>query len=111
MYGVFNQHNGLTDDQRTQIPFSWLENFLLVIWKTFETLMVLSASANNKYFLKVASDNKWPTFIMNKGYEKAEFETWATKEDFFPNVDLSSIEYWTNSIPYPHFFNLVLYIV
>jgi hypothetical protein len=81
-----------------------LEFFLPAVWRTPDTLLVLAASANNKYFLKVASDNKWATFIMNKGYENAEFEAWAAQEKFFPGVDLSKVAYWTNSIPYPPFF-------
>lgn len=48
---------------------------------------------------------------MNKGYKKAEFNTWAEKEKFFPGVDLSDVEYWTNSMSYPVFLiSFILYL-
>jgi len=68
---------------------------------------VISASANNKYFLKVASDNKWPQFIMDNGFNEEEFNAWAKQENFFPGVNLADIKYWTNLIPYLPIFGVV----
>eukprot|EP00026_Physarum_polycephalum_P004737 Phypoly_transcript_04760.p1 GENE.Phypoly_transcript_04760~~Phypoly_transcript_04760.p1 ORF type:complete len:650 (-),score=82.11 Phypoly_transcript_04760:159-1943(-) len=95
MYAIFDQHNDLTEEQRKKVPYSWLEGFLPAVWRTRETLMVLTT---NKY-LQVANNNKWPTFNVNQGYTKTEFEAWAKKEQFFPSVELSDVEYWTNSMP------------
>lgn len=70
-------------------------------WKQNNAVVVLSASANNEYVLKVASDNKWPLFIMNKGFDEVELAAWFKQENFFPSVeDKSDVQYWTNSIPY-----------
>lgn len=75
-------------------------------WKQNNATVVLSASANNSYVLKVASDNKWPLFIMNKGFSEDEIASWFKQENFFPGLDKSDAVYWTNSMPYLSYFAL-----
>ena len=76
---------------KESIPTYWKRN----------TLLIISASANNDYFLKVAEDNKWPTKIINKGYTTEEFNSWAIQNNFFNNnPNLFELCYWTGNIPY-----------
>ena len=51
-----------------------MESFLpsTAAWKS--ALIVISASANNEYYLKVAAKGEWPQFIMNEGYADEEWE-------------------------------------
>lgn len=100
---MFDQHNGLKTAQRLQFPFSVVEGFLPSVqeWKLNKALVVVSASANNQYFLKAAYDNYWPTFVMQKGFDEKEFTSWAGAEHFFVGQDLTSIEHWTGRVPYP----------
>ena len=51
LLAVFDQHNGLTLQQREQMPFSMVEHLLPSRWDT--ALVIVSASANNSYYLKV----------------------------------------------------------
>lgn len=60
---------------------------------------VISASANNEYHLKVASDNEWPQFVINHGFSSEEFQVWEDKNNFFKGQDLERIEYYTSRIP------------
>lgn len=62
--------------------------------------MVISASANNVYHLKVASDNHWPEIIINHGFTNREFQEWVQQNKFFTKEDLHDVEYWTSCIPY-----------
>ena len=106
---MFDQHNSLTPEQRLLFPYSIAEGLLTTLteWRKTGLLVVISASANNKYFLKVASDNKWPQFIMDNGFNEEEFNAWAKQENFFPGVNLADIKYWTNLIPYLPIFGVV----
>jgi len=62
-------------------------------------LVIISASANNEYHLKVASDNQWPQFVINRGFSSEEFQVWADKNNFFKGQDFERIEYYTSRIP------------
>jgi len=100
LYAVFDQHNGLSVTQRTAFPFNLVESVLpsLTAWKS--ALVVISASANNEYHLKVASDNHWPQFIINNGYSEEEWKAWIQRNLFFEKENLSQVEHWTQLIPY-----------
>jgi hypothetical protein len=52
LLAVFDQHNGLPEAQRNQMPFQMVEHQLPSRWET--GLVIVSASANNAYFLKVS---------------------------------------------------------
>jgi hypothetical protein len=61
----------------------------------------VSASANNEYHLKVASDNMWPQFIINNGYDEDEFQAWVKEFKFFENdPKLQEVQNLTRCIPY-----------
>ncbi len=73
---------------------------MLGSWKENKALVVLSASANNNYQLREAVTNNWPTFVMRKGFDEDEVAAWFKQNNFFPAVDKTDAEYWTNSMPY-----------
>jgi hypothetical protein len=84
----------------TIFPFKIIEHDLPAHWKK-QALVVISASANNVYHLKVASDNHWPEFTINHGFNDEEFDCWVKENNFFQgNQQLADVEYWTSRIPY-----------
>jgi hypothetical protein len=99
LYAVFDQHNGMSAETRRQFPFSLVESILPDFWHS--ALVVISASANNSYHLKVASDNKWPEFTMNHGFTDDEFLSWINANSFFPgDPALEYVKQRTACIPY-----------
>lgn len=101
LYIVFDQHNGISPYNRTLFPFSIVEDALpsSEYWK--KALIVVSASANNSYYLKVASQHSWPEFTLFWGFNSDEFQAWVTKEQFFEGDPiLGQVAYWTGCIPY-----------
>jgi hypothetical protein len=101
LYAVFDQHNGLTEDNRKKFPFRIIEADLPSSGEWKDALIVVSASANNSYYLKVASDNEWPEFTITHGYSDEEFDVWVKNEYFFDgDPALKDVRYWTNKIPY-----------
>jgi hypothetical protein len=81
---VFDQHNGLVVDLRTQLPWSLPERVLpsLASWKGIGAT-VISASANNEYFLKVAVDASWRRLDCYRGFSDAEVAQWRRHHGFF----------------------------
>lgn len=105
LYAVFDQHNGMSAETRKQFPFSLVESVLPDFWHS--ALVVISASANNSYHLKVASDNKWPEFTMNHGFTDEEFLSWVKINNFFP--DDPRVEYAKQrTASFPHELRLLL---
>jgi hypothetical protein len=100
LYAIFDQHNGLTFEQRQTFPFKIVEHILPASLSWKRALVVISASANNEYYLKVASDNHWPQFVMNHGFSTEEFQEWVKINNFFIGQDLERVEYYTSRIPY-----------
>jgi hypothetical protein len=101
LFAVFDQHNSLKPELRTKFPFSVVESLLpyLADWKLNKALVVVSASANNSYFLKVAADERWPDFPMSKCFSESEFDAWVVKEGFFVGLDHDSVKHWTSLVP------------
>jgi hypothetical protein len=100
LFAMFDQHNGLTPDQRKQLPFSLPEN-LPEEW-TRSALCVVSASANNEYYLKIANDGRWPQLIFNRGFTDAEVASWCAANGLPSPADepaMNDVLLWTSSIP------------
>ena len=81
---VFDQHNGLRPDLRTQLPWKVPEGVLpsLASWKGLSAT-VISASANNEYYLKVAVDAAWRRLDCFHGFSDAELRQWRRHHKFF----------------------------
>jgi len=99
LYAIFDQHNSLTDHQRGQFPFNLVETTLpsSESWKN-SSIIVISASANNEYHLRVTSDC-YTQFLINRGFNEMEFNSWVEENDFFKGEDFDDIKYWTSCIP------------
>ena len=100
LYAIFDQHDGLTPELRCVFPFNIIQDILPSIkhWKS--ALVVISATANNEYQLKVAVSNQWPQFVINHGLNEEEFQEWVNANNFFIGEDLERVEYWTERIPF-----------
>ncbi len=91
----------MSTEQRQAYPFRIIEADLPSSAEWHSALVVISASANNSYHLKVASDNEWPNFIINHGFTNDEFNSWVAANNFFPGDPLlEDVMYWTSCIPY-----------
>ena len=101
LFAIFDQHNALTEAERQTFPFKLPESLPSILsWSEAKTLVVISASANNEYYLKVASKGDWPQFILNEGFTDDEFRTWTKESKFFPDDEnLSDVSYVTANIP------------
>jgi hypothetical protein len=63
---------------------------------------VVSASANNEYYLKVANDGRWPQLIFNRGFTDAEVASWCAANGLPSPADepaMNDVLLWTSSIP------------
>eukprot|EP01132_Coremiostelium_polycephalum_P004525 gene4525-5641_t len=99
IFFIFDQHNGISIEQRSSYPFSIAERYLVTNFPANSRMVIISASANNKYYLKFAKDDEWPSFTMNSGFTNTEFNHWATYHSFnYPNM-LEIIKEWTDLIP------------
>jgi len=87
-------------EQRKIFPFKIVEDDLPASQQWKSAMIIVSASANNDYFLKVASDNDWPLFRMNHGFTEEEFKSWVTTNTFFIDQEMNEVEYWTSRVPY-----------
>ncbi|GAM18205.1 hypothetical protein SAMD00019534_013800 [Acytostelium subglobosum LB1] len=98
----FDQHNGLSDNDRKLAPFSIVEGYLVVSIMWIKQLVIVSGSANNRYFLKVAKDSNWPVFQFTDGYTDDEFKQWQAIEKKFATLtpdDIELVKDLTNFIP------------
>jgi hypothetical protein len=64
LYAIIDQHNSLSDNQRQQEPFRSLEQTVSSTWKSYRATLVLSASANNHYYLKIVITDGWVTHFL-----------------------------------------------
>ncbi|EGG15894.1 hypothetical protein DFA_09563 [Cavenderia fasciculata] len=101
IYTFFDQHNGLSDQDRTTFPYSMPERYLVVGEHWYRHLTVISGSSNNK---KV-KDRGWPIFLFVVGFNHTEFKTWReieSNKEFSGKLTidhLEEIKYLTNYIP------------
>ena len=81
---IFDQHNGLTPTLRARSPWSLPEKSLLALasWKRLGAT-VIAASANNEYFLKVATTPAMKRVDCYTGFTDDEAERWRRHHDFF----------------------------
>jgi len=84
LVAVFDQHNGLAVDLRARLPWGVPERVLptLASWKGIGAT-VISASANNEYYLKVAVDASWRRLDCFQGFTGDELEQWRRHHHFF----------------------------
>jgi hypothetical protein len=108
LFFVFDQHNSLTPEMRASFPFSLPEAGLLCVSQLRGVAMVvISASANNEYYLKVASEQpSWPQIIVTDGFRAAgspsELDVFLQENDLFPDAslaDIATLRYETNCSP------------
>eukprot|EP00005_Dracoamoeba_jomungandri_P005817 CAMPEP_0174260474 /NCGR_PEP_ID=MMETSP0439-20130205/9732_1 /TAXON_ID=0 /ORGANISM="Stereomyxa ramosa, Strain Chinc5" /LENGTH=639 /DNA_ID=CAMNT_0015344725 /DNA_START=273 /DNA_END=2192 /DNA_ORIENTATION=- len=104
LYIVFDQHNSIPKSHRKRFPWKIIEKDLPVssYWKR-NSLIVISASANNEYYLKVASENHWEQIIHNTGFTEDEFHAWCECENLFSGCSeevMGDVQFWTNRIPF-----------
>ena len=95
LFAIFDQHNGIPLQLREQLPFRYPETLASISnWKQASTLTIVSASANNEYYLKVAAKSSWPQFFMYDGFTEKEFNEWVNTNDFFiPTNDDNTQEF------------------
>jgi hypothetical protein len=65
-------------------------------------MVVISASANNEYYLKVASEQpSWPQVFVNKGFQSEEMDVFLRHHGLFgaPEADLDRLRYETSCYP------------
>lgn len=100
---IFDQHNGLSAEKRKLPMFEIIEKGMANSFMWNETgCLVISASANNKYFLDVSKNVFFSVMDVYYGFSDAERVQWANQNNFFPKSD-----YRDFSIP---FGNLPLYL-
>ena len=94
VFFVFDQHNGLTPALRATFPFSLPEARLLHISQLRGIAMVvISASANNEYFLKVATmEPPLPTRLLTSGFDQDELRVFLQHEQMFQLPALGETE-------------------
>jgi len=92
LYAIIDQHNSLSDDKRKKEPFESLEQQVSSIWKEYGATLVLSASANNHYYLKAVSTDQWPTHNFYSGFDDEEVRHWAAKHGFSGDPLLSDLK-------------------
>jgi len=94
VFFVFDQHNSLTPEMRKAFPYSLPEAGLLYVSQLRGVgIVVISASANNEYFLKVAaSEPPWPTRSVTSGFDLDELRTFLGHEHMFEDAPLNDDE-------------------
>ncbi len=107
VFFVFDQHNSLTPAMRETFPYSLPEWQLLHISQLRGSAMVtISASANNEYYLKIATlEPPLPTRFMTSGFNLDELRLFLAHERMFqrtPPLDsdqLQMLRVATNCFP------------
>jgi len=94
VFFVFDQHNSLTPEMRKTFPYSLPESGLLHVSQLRGVgMVVISASANNEYFLKVAaSEPPWPMQLVTSGFDIGEMNTFLRHEHMFADALLNDDE-------------------
>lgn len=73
LYAFFDQHNGIPLDLQTKFPFSLLNSFsAFPAWRESGATVVVSASANNEGFSRIALKEDWPILYINHGFSEKE---------------------------------------
>jgi hypothetical protein len=90
VFFVFDQHNSLTPEMRTKFPYSLPESQLLRVSQLRGVgMVVISASANNEYFLKLATlEPPLPTRLVTSGFDFDELRMFMQHERLFKDLPL-----------------------
>ena len=90
VFFVFDQHNSLTPEMRTKFPYSLPESQLLRVSQLRGVgMVVISASANNEYFLKLATlVPPLPTRLVTSGFDDEELGVFVQHERLFKDRPL-----------------------
>ena len=90
VFFVFDQHNSLTPEMRTKFPYSLPESQLLRVSQLRGVgIVVISASANNEYFLKLATlEPPLPTRLVTSGFDDKELGVFVQHERLFKDRPL-----------------------
>ena len=106
VFFVFDQHNSLTPEMRTTFPYSLPESQLLRVSQLRGVgMVVISASANNEYFLKLATmEPPLPSRLVTSGFDDQELRVFMQHERMFqqPLLDedqLQELSISTNRYP------------
>jgi hypothetical protein len=94
VFFVFDQHNGLTPAMRTTFPFSLPEVRLLHVSQLRGVgMVVISASANNEYYLRlVTMEPPLPTRQLTSGFDLDELRAFLKHEQMFQQPALCETE-------------------
>jgi hypothetical protein len=102
VFFVFDQHNSLTPEMRKTFPYSLPEAGLLYVSQLRGVgMVVISASANNEYFLDVAMKQPpWPMFPLNTGFSPSEVTLFLQRHGWdVPATEEAQLQYETNGFP------------
>ena len=90
VFFVFDQHNSLTPEMRAAFPYALPEARLLRVSQLRGVgMVVISASANNEYFLKVATmEPPMPTRVQTSGFDAEELRLFLRHECMFNGLPL-----------------------
>ena len=90
VFFVFDQHNSLTPEMRATFPYSLPEARLLRVSQLRGVgIVVISASANNEYFLKLATlEPPLPTRLVTSGFDDKELGVFVQHERLFKDRPL-----------------------
>jgi hypothetical protein len=94
VFFVFDQHNSLTPKMRATFPYSLPESQLLRISQLRGVgMVVISASANNEYYLKVATmEPPLPTRLVTSGFDLNELRVFLLHERMFQQSPLEDAQ-------------------
>ena len=94
VFFVFDQHDGLTPTLRATFPFSLPEARLLHTSQLHGVgMVVICATANNEYFLKVATmEPPLPTRLLTSGFDLDELRIFLQHEQMFQHPALGETE-------------------
>jgi hypothetical protein len=94
LYAFFDQHNGISETSRNQFPFCLPHGVFPVarFWRMASAQVVISASANNSFYLQVAVKDKWPVLYITEPFTKEEAVQFLFDHEFFLPTDPTTIE-------------------
>ena len=94
VFFVFDQHNGLTPEMRNKFPYSLTESQLLRVSQLRGVgMVVISASANNEYYVKLVSmEPPLPTRQLTAGFDLDELCAFLQHEKMFQQPALCETE-------------------
>ena len=94
VFFVFDQHNGLDPAIRSTFPFSLPEARLLQVSQLRGVgMVVISASANNEYYLKLLTmEPPLPTRLVTSGFDLVELRVFLQHEEIFQQPALGETE-------------------